>query len=143
MEEIIPRPSPDAGVDPGGDMAAARATGRKEIVSERYRMLALSRTEGQSIIINGNIEVKVVKWSRSSVRLAIQAPREITIDRDEIWRRNNPGAATPLEQAEQQRATKFQGGSPGGAGGPPRPMGPTPGDFHASGHDEHSDRMDP
>ena len=66
-------------------------------------MLALARSEGQSIIIDGNIEVKIVKWSRSSVRLAIQAPREVKVDRDEIWRRENPGKPTPLEIAEAER----------------------------------------
>ncbi len=70
-------------------------------------MLALARTEGQSIIIDGNIEVKIVKWSRSSVRLAIQAPREISVDRDEIWRKENPGKPTPLEVAEAERKAKF------------------------------------
>ena len=62
-------------------------------------MLALSRTEGQSIIIDGIIEVKVVKWSRNSVRLAIQAPREVSVDRDEIWRRIHPGEKSPMEKA--------------------------------------------
>ncbi|HMD54222.1 MAG TPA: carbon storage regulator [Phycisphaerae bacterium] len=73
-------------------------------------MLALSRAEGQSIIINGTIEVKVVKWSRSSVRLAIQAPREVSVDRDEIWRRIHPGAKSPLELAEMERQVRFQSG---------------------------------
>ena len=50
------------------------------------RMLALARGEGQSIIIDGHIEVKIVKWSRSSVRIAIQA-REVSVVRDAIWRR--------------------------------------------------------
>jgi carbon storage regulator len=70
-------------------------------------MLALSRGEGQSIIIDGNIEVKIVKWSRSSVRLAIQAPREVTVDRDEIWRKMHPGQPSPLEKAEQERRERF------------------------------------
>ncbi len=70
-------------------------------------MLALARTEGQSIIIDGNIEVKVVKWSRSSVRLAIQAPREVSVDRDEVWRKMHPGEATPLEKAEAERRERF------------------------------------
>jgi carbon storage regulator len=70
-------------------------------------MLALARGEGQSIIIDGNIEVKVVRWSRSSVRLAIQAPREVSVDRDEIWRRMHPGKLTPLEHAEQERKERF------------------------------------
>ncbi len=76
-------------------------------------MLALSRTEGQSIIIDGKIEVKIVKWSRSSVRLAIQAPREVTVDRDEVWRKMHPGQPSPLEVAEKERKEKFgeQGGT--------------------------------
>jgi len=70
-------------------------------------MLALARGEGQSIIIDGNIEVKIVKWSRSSVRLAIQAPREVSVDRDEIWRKMHPGQQTPLEKAEVERRERF------------------------------------
>ena len=70
-------------------------------------MLALARGEGQSIIIDGNIEVKIVKWSRSSVRLAIQAPREVAVDRDEIWRKMHPGEMTPLEKAELERRERF------------------------------------
>lgn len=77
-------------------------------------MLALARGEGQSIIIDGNIEVKIVKWSRSSVRLAIQAPREVAVDRDEIWRKMHPGQLTPLEKAEIERRERFarEGGVP-------------------------------
>ncbi len=73
-------------------------------------MLALSRGEGQSIIIDGKIEVKVVKWSRGSVRLAIQAPREVSVDRDEIWRRMHPNDKTPLEQAEADRQIRIDAG---------------------------------
>lgn len=77
-------------------------------------MLALSRGEGQSIIIDGRIEVKIVKWSRSSVRLAIQAPREVAVDRDEIWRKMHPNESTPLEKAETDRLARLnqaQGGT--------------------------------
>ncbi len=87
-------------------------------------MLALARGEGQSIIIDGNIEVKIVKWSRSSVRIAIQAPREITVDRDEIWRKMHPGELSPLEKAEQERRERFareQAGHPS-----PPPPSPSP-----------------
>src|SRR6185295_6787895 len=70
-------------------------------------MLALSRGEGQSIIIDGRIEVKIVKWSRSSVRLAIQAPRQVSVDRDEVWRKMHPGEMTPLEKAEKERNERF------------------------------------
>ena len=97
-------------------------------------MLALARGEGQSIIIDGNIEVKIVKWSRSSVRLAIQAPREVSVDRDEIWRKMHPGQLTPLEKAEIERRERFarEGGvlPPPAHGSAPAaaPSGPIPGD---------------
>ena len=84
-------------------------------------MLALSRGEGQSIIIDGNIEVKIVKWSRSSVRLAIQAPRSVTVDRDEIWRKMHPGQMSPLEKAEQERRERFEREGPPGGHRPPAP----------------------
>jgi carbon storage regulator len=84
-------------------------------------MLALARGEGQSIIIDGKIEVKIVKWSRSSVRIAIQAPREVIVDRDEIWRKTHPGELTPLEKAEIERQQRM-----GQAGGPPEKAGPKP-----------------
>jgi carbon storage regulator len=110
-------------------------------------MLALSRGEGQSIIIDGQIEVKIVKWSRSSVRLAIQAPRQVTVDRDEIWRKMHPGQPSPLEKAEQERRERFarEGQSPAGphphAGGQPapppaRPATPPPAHPSAADMDE-------
>jgi carbon storage regulator CsrA len=92
-------------------------------------MLALSRGEGQSIIIDGHIEVKIVKWSRSSVRLAIQAPRSVAVDRDEIWRKMNPGVLTPLEKAEQERRERFAqegNAAPGGHRPPASPPGAGP-----------------
>ena len=91
-------------------------------------MLALARSEGQSIIIDGNIEVKVVKWSRSSVRLAIQAPRQVTVDRDEVWRKMHPGEQTPLEKAEIERRERFaREGAPGAPTNPPtHSAAPTP-----------------
>lgn len=85
-------------------------------------MLALSRGEGQSIIIDGKIEVKVVKWSRGSVRLAIQAPREVSVDRDEIWRRMHPNDKTPLELAEVERQLRFDAAA--GAVQPASPVTP-------------------
>ena len=90
-------------------------------------MLALSRGEGQSIIIDGHIEVKIVKWSRSSVRLAIQAPRSVTVDRDEVWRKMHAGEMTPLEKAELERKERFarEGGDPGATSRPSGDLPPT------------------
>ncbi len=93
-------------------------------------MLALARGEGQSIIIDGNIEVKIVKWSRSSVRIAIQAPREVTVDRDEVWRKMHEGELSPLEKAELERNERFkrEGGNRPTPGTPPAPQTPPPAD---------------
>ena len=49
-------------------------------------MLVLSRKVNQSIVINGNITVTVVDIRGDSVRLGIQAPREVSVHREEILR---------------------------------------------------------
>lgn len=50
-------------------------------------MLILGRKVGESVIIDGNIEVKVLHVVGNKVRLGITAPREITVNRDEIQQR--------------------------------------------------------
>lgn len=47
-------------------------------------MLALTRKKGESIIIAGNIEIVVIGVQGEQVRLGIDAPRSITINRKEI-----------------------------------------------------------
>lgn len=47
-------------------------------------MLALTRRVGESFIINGNIKVTIISNERGYVRVAIDAPKEISIWREEI-----------------------------------------------------------
>lgn len=47
-------------------------------------MLVLSRRSNESIIINGNIVVTVLEIRGDHVRIGIDAPRDITIHREEI-----------------------------------------------------------
>jgi carbon storage regulator len=47
-------------------------------------MLILSRKVGQSIVINGNVVVKVVRVEGDQIKLGIDAPREIAVHREEI-----------------------------------------------------------
>jgi carbon storage regulator len=47
-------------------------------------MLILSRKVNQSIIINGDIVVKVLSVDRNAVRLGIAAPNEVVVNREEI-----------------------------------------------------------
>ena len=50
-------------------------------------MLVLSRAVGKSIIINDNVKITVLEVQGRSVRLGINAPKEISIHREEIYLR--------------------------------------------------------
>ncbi len=49
-------------------------------------MLALTRKPGQQIMIGDNILINIVDVQGDSVRIAIDAPREIKIYRGELYR---------------------------------------------------------
>lgn len=49
-------------------------------------MLALSRKKGQSIIIDGGIEITIVDIDGDKVKLGINAPKNISIYREEIYK---------------------------------------------------------
>ncbi len=48
-------------------------------------MLILTRKLDESIIIDGNIEVKVIGIEEGKIKLGISAPKEIEIHRKEIY----------------------------------------------------------
>ncbi len=59
-------------------------------------MLVLSRRSGESIIIDGKIEVKIITLKGGTVKVGIEAPREIPVHRKEIYeaiRKANEAAA--------------------------------------------------
>jgi carbon storage regulator len=75
-------------------------------------MLVLSRKLNQSIVIGDDIHIVVVSVDRDTVKLGIQAPREVPVHRaevyEEIQRANRaavPGAATQNEQLQAAPAT--------------------------------------
>jgi carbon storage regulator len=47
-------------------------------------MLVLSRKPLQSIVIGPDIRITIVKVERNQVRIGIEAPRNVTILRDEL-----------------------------------------------------------
>ncbi|QDU36525.1 hypothetical protein Mal4_08110 [Maioricimonas rarisocia] len=59
-------------------------------------MLVLSRKENESIQIGENVVVKVVSIGNGRVRLAIDAPREISIVRGELVEAVRNQSAAPL-----------------------------------------------
>lgn len=48
-------------------------------------MLALTRKEDESIVINGNIEITVMEVKGDHVKIGIQAPKNVPIYRKEVF----------------------------------------------------------
>jgi carbon storage regulator len=65
-------------------------------------MLVLSRQRDESIIIGDNIVITVVDIRGDKVRLGIQAPKEVTVHRQEVYeaiqRENALKAETPKNE---------------------------------------------
>lgn len=49
-------------------------------------MLVITRKKGESILINDNIEITVIKLDDGSVKLAIDAPKTVPILRKELYK---------------------------------------------------------
>jgi carbon storage regulator len=50
---------------------------------KEFEMLVLSRKIDEKLLLNGNIEVRIVSIKHGRVRLGIEAPRHISIERPE------------------------------------------------------------
>ena len=61
-------------------------------------MLVLSRRLNQTIVIAGQVRVTVLAITPSRVEIGVEAPREITVDREETHlRRQAPGDPSQQE----------------------------------------------
>ena len=59
-------------------------------------MLVLSRKPKESVVINGNVTVSILRVDNDNVRIGIEAPKEVYVMRYEIYeeiRKNNQMAA--------------------------------------------------
>ena len=68
-------------------------------------MLVLSRKTNESIVIDGNVTVSVLRVDNDNVRLGIEAPLEIPVLRKEIYeaiKTNNREAAGSAERKVKQ-----------------------------------------
>lgn len=50
-------------------------------------MLLLARKVGESLMIDGNIRITVDRVGKRVVRLRIDAPLQVPVDREEVWYR--------------------------------------------------------
>lgn len=48
-------------------------------------MLALSRKKNEAIVINNNVEVKILEVKGDQVKLGITAPKEVPVYRKEVY----------------------------------------------------------
>jgi len=67
-------------------------------------MLILMRRPGESIHIGTNIVVTLVSLERNRARIGVDAPREITVDREEIAElKKGPGEPSGAAASELSR----------------------------------------
>jgi carbon storage regulator len=62
-------------------------------------MLVLTRNVGEKIIIDGNIQVTVVAIKGNKVRIGIEAPDYVRVDRQEVHERRAEFAEEPARAA--------------------------------------------
>ena len=54
-------------------------------------MLVLSRTVNERIVIDGGIVITIVKVQGDKVRIGIDAPKDVRVDREEVAKRKLAG----------------------------------------------------
>jgi carbon storage regulator len=67
-------------------------------------MLVLTRRAGESVMIGDTVTITVLEARGDVIRLGIQAPRDVQVHREEVYRElqaANREAASPTEDAVQ------------------------------------------
>ena len=69
-------------------------------------MLILTRKTGETITIGENIQIQVLGIKGGQVRIGVDAPREITVNREEVFELLNKKDAGFDEEDKKQYRTK-------------------------------------
>jgi carbon storage regulator len=86
-----------------------RHLGKGEIV------LILSRRIGEKLIIGDNVTVTILAVKGNQVRIGIEAPRNVRVDREEVHERI-------LKEEEERRNSEWPAASAAGGKGPLRTL---------------------
>lgn len=65
-------------------------------------MLVLTRRAGESVMIGDDVVITVLEARGDVIRLGIQAPRDVQVHREEVWKElqaANQEAASPSDDA--------------------------------------------
>jgi carbon storage regulator len=84
-------------------------------------MLVIARKVGQTLQIGDSIEITVSAIRGDQVRLAIKAPREVSVLRKEVIRQVEQGNAAAVDSVEGLMELIAAEGEPG-SGSPARPV---------------------
>jgi carbon storage regulator len=74
-------------------------------------MLVLTRRAGESVMIGDDVVITVLEARGDVIRLGIQAPRDVQVHREEVYRElqeANRAAASPSEDAVHALAKMFE-----------------------------------
>ena len=72
----------------------------KPLKTRRVPMLVLSRSIGESIVISDNIHIKIVNLRNGQVRIGIDAPKNITVHREEIYEKIKSALTNPIKESD-------------------------------------------
>ena len=64
-------------------------------------MLRITRRAGERVIVGGDVVIEVLEVRGATVRLGIEAPRSVSIYREELWleiKQENEAAASAPDQ---------------------------------------------
>ncbi len=88
-------------------------------------MLVLTRKVGEKLLVGDDITISVIEVNRGSVRIGVEAPRNVSVLRFEVYERiqeenltaSRAASATNIQQvADLWRNTGFSKGNKGGDG---------------------------
>ncbi|WP_274968608.1 carbon storage regulator CsrA [Succinimonas amylolytica] len=71
-------------------------------------MLILTRRQGESIIVGDNVRITVISVKGNQVRIGVEAPKTVSVQREEIAaRKDQEAGATADGKADSEFPQKF------------------------------------